>query len=478
MQDQQHSNTVRVKLHQARIRSNFIKIHFRPASHGLWLSSLLPLAFLATIFRSKGVVKFDYELSAILLIGLFLQTLEAIFRIIQDSMTISYTIAIQLMPGLVTSTMIYAVLQQNVAFSIITGIFITQLYRFTYLQVLSSLPRSFTLGEASIVSQAIVIFLYNCFLRLPFIEESTTQMEDLNIVLQIGLIAVIAIILMTYYIPIFRYSIAFYLLMISTIVMVCIVPIRSQMAVVILFDFLFTDVERIVIVGIYICLLILMGLIVSWKVKKAQRASTRDRKAFHILICIVFVPGLIFQCQFLFVATVVILAIFLVLETARIIELYPVSQVLHESILTFIDEKDAGDVALTPIYLLVGCSAPLWIHNSPCDLTGSTSFELLPLLSGIISIGIGDTFASIVGSKFGRHKWWNREKSVEGTIAGILSQFLFIYVLHSLGYLPMSQRLIIISGIAVITNSLIEALTDQVDNLVLPLVTYIILTYK
>lgn len=409
---------------------------------------------------------------------MFLQTLETIFKLTQDAIKTHYKIAIQLIPAIVTSTAIFAVLQQGVAFSIVTGLAITQLYRFVYLQILSSLPLSFTLGEASIVAQAFVIFIYNCFLKLPFIEESSGQTEDLNLVLQIGLLAVIVIILTTYYISIFRTSIGFYALVISSIVLVCIVPIRGQMAVKILFDFLFTDIERIIVVGLYILLLILMGFAVSWQVKRAQRASTSVRKVFHVLICLVFVPGLIYQCQFLFVATVVILAIFLILETARIIELYPVSRVLNESILTFIDEKDAGRVALTPIYLLVGCSAPLWIHNSPCDLTGSTSSELLPLLAGIISIGIGDTFASVVGSKFGRHKWWNREKSVEGTIAGNLSQFLFLIVIYSLGLLPLSDRLITVSCIGVIVNSIVEALTDQVDNLVLPLVTYVILSFK
>lgn len=407
-----------------------------------------------------------------------LQTWELIIAITQDTLKFHHKIAIRLIPSFITSILIYAVLQQEVAFSFITGVFVTQFYRFIYNRTLLSLPFSFTLGEAAIVNQGIVILFYNCFLKLPFIENSTTQTEDLNYVLQIGLLAVIVIILTTYLIPIFRYSFIFYILLISTIIIVCVWPIRSQMAVLILLDFLFSDIDRSFVVGTYLILLVLMGFVVSWQLNKKEHATTSVRKIFHILICFVFVPGLVFQCQFLFVASVVILAIFLILETARLIKLFPVSQILEASVLTFIDEKDAGKVALTPIYLLAGCSAPLWIHNSPCDVTGSTSFELLPLLSGVLSIGIGDTFASVVGSKVGRHKWWNREKSVEGTIAGILSQFTFIYIIHSLGYLPMNSRLIIISSIAVISNSLVEALTDQVDNLVLPLVTYLFLTYK
>lgn len=165
-------------------------------------------------------------------------------------------------------------------------------------------------------------------------------------------------------------------------------------------------------------------------------------------------------------------------QTARLIKLFPFSGILDTAVSSFIDEKDAGNVALTPIYLLVGCSCPLWIHNSPCDLTDCAGFEILPLLSGILSIGIGDTFAGIVGSKIGKHKWPNSSKSVEGTLASIFAQNLFIALLYALGLISLNVKLSAICEFAIIFNALVEARTDQVDNLVLPLITYIILSYK
>lgn len=154
-----------------------------------------------------------------------------------------------------------------------------------------------------------------------------------------------------------------------------------------------------------------MGLIgvtvvtVNWQMNRSEKSNTRTRKIFHILIVFVFVPGLIYQCTFLFVASGIALALLIVLETMRVIRLAPVYEVLEEAVRSFIDEKDAGLIALTPIYLLVGCSTPIWLHSCPCDLTDSAGFELIPLMAGVISVGIGDTAASIVGSKFGRHKW-------------------------------------------------------------------------
>ena len=99
------------------------------------------------------------------------------------------------------------------------------------------------------------------------------------------------------------------------------------------------------------------------------------------------------------------LALHLVLETARVIKLYPVADVLEASVSAFLDDKDSGHVAFTPIYLLAGLSCGLWIHPEPCDLTESTEYEFLPLLAGVLSVGIGDTIASVFGSKLGRNKW-------------------------------------------------------------------------
>lgn len=407
-----------------------------------------------------------------------LQTMEVFGALIREGNPLAVGLITKLIPCNITTLLLHYVLGHEFSFSFLTSSMVMAVYRLSLMTLLKSLPFSFTLGEAALVVQGLVVFMYHCFLTLPFLDEAKS-IDEINIVLQIGLVGVAVIVASASLIPIFRKSCVFYSLLISVIVGVCIAPIGNKLAVTILINFVFNDTERIVTVGVYITLLALAGFIVSWQMGKNKKGSTSMRKAFHILIVLAFLPGLLFQCQFLYVATVVILAIFIVLEVARVIKLFPVADVLESSVDAFIDEKDAGKIALTPIYLLVGCSAPLWIHNSPCDLTGSSSFELLPLLSGILSIGIGDTFASIVGSKIGRHKWSSMsKKTVEGTIAGIVAQAGFLYSLYFLGYLPLTKILMAVCGIAVITNSLVEALTDQVDNLVLPIITFIILALK
>lgn len=423
-------------------------------------------------------MQFSYELSTVLLFGMFLQSLEVFYGLAQPDFKIVARICVGSTPWLVTSMLIWLLLDQNILFSIVTSFIVNFVYRCSYIYLLKSLPQTFTLGEGSVVSQALVIFLYNCYLKLPFMTKVNSLNEKLSLLLQLGMLGVLFIVITTRILTFFRKWIWFYPLLLTVIASVCMVPIQDSPALYTLLNFTFSDLERTFITGIYIALVVIAVVAVNWQIRKNQRGSTSTRKIFHILIVLVYVPGLIFQCLLLYVASVIILAIFIVLELARVVKLYPVTEILESSIQAFIDEKDAGKIAVTPIYLLVGCSAPLWIHNLPCDLTGSSAFELLPLLSGITSIGIGDTFASIVGSQIGSHKWGNSSKSVEGTIASIIAQTGFLYGLGYLGFISLNLKLMSVCGVAVIANSLIEALTDQVDNLVLPLVTYIILTIK
>lgn len=408
-----------------------------------------------------------------------LQSLGIFINFTFDQIRFIYKLTVKILPSIITATLLWIILGQKITFSIMTGFVVLQAYKQILFKLLQSMPKSFSFGEGTVVSQGLVIFLYNCFLQLPINMTSTDLHQQLITILQLGLLGVMTLVLSVYYIPFFKNWQFFFPQLFIICTSLCLTIIDNKYAITILWNFVFKDVERSIIVGLYILFLALASTAVVWQIQKNQKSSSAIRKIFHILIVMVYVPGMMYQCNFLFTASVVILALLVVLELSRVIKLYPVYEALESSVSAFIDEKDAGKVAFTPLYLLAGCSLPLWIHNSPCDLIDSCSFEFLPLLSGILSIGIGDTFASIIGSKLGRHKWSGKsQKSVEGTIASILSQAAFIYCLHFFGFLYLNTRLSAICGIAVISNALIEAFTNQVDNLILPIITYAILATK
>lgn len=363
-------------------------------------------------------------------------------------------------------------------FCLISGFFPSFVFNGLYLLVLRKLPQSFTLGELALVLQGYVIFLYNSFIQVPYYYNHPpfTTLSQMTAILQVGFLGVSTIAAITFLFPIFRKTSTFYCLLISIVFTVMALPVTRDLPVITLVKFIFSNSERLFFTSYFAGLLGLTASVVWWHVTTNQSSSTVIRKIFHLLIVLVFVPGLIYECTYLYVASGVIFAIFIVIEIARIIKLYPVYDVLQTSIQSFIDEKDAGIVALTPLYLLAGCSIPFWLHVCPCDLTDSTVFEFLPLIAGVLAVGIGDTAASYFGSKYGKHKWNGMDKSMEGTAANVLSQVLAILLFNQLGLVRLCSKNVSLSIMAITATAIAEAKTDQVDNLVLPIISFIFLS--
>jgi len=79
------------------------------------------------------------------------------------------------------------------------------------------------------------------------------------------------------------------------------------------------------------------------------------------------------------------------------------------------------------------------------------------------------TFVFVLGSN----------KTVEGTIGCAVGQMAALVVLAGLGHVPVTLNMnlfkVVKPLLVVCFTSLVEAKTDQIDNLVLPLLTYILL---
>ena len=154
----------------------------------------------------------------------------------------------------------------------------------------------------------------------------------------------------------------------------------------------------------------------------------------------------------------------------RIEKIEPFSSIISTAFSVFLDEKDGGVLILSHLYLLAGIASPLWLN--PCSFEHVQNNNILPLLAGMLSVGIGDTAASIGGTYLGRRKWAGTKKTVEGSVCGVVAQLAVVGGLVSSGFLDVSWS---IWGKLLVSTSLVavvEALTDQVDNIVLPLLLY------
>lgn len=105
----------------------------------------------------------------------------------------------------------------------------------------------------------------------------------------------------------------------------------------------------------------------------------------------------------------------------------------------FRDYQDEGRLLLTPVYLLVGCALPIWLTDVE-DGNILTPVQYSAAIAGILSIGIGDTFASIGGSLFGRTRWKGRHFYISTSHQNTLLFQVFVFQLHVNQCFPLSYE--------------------------------------
>ncbi|KAJ7454788.1 hypothetical protein FB451DRAFT_1049556 [Mycena latifolia] len=186
------------------------------------------------------------------------------------------------------------------------------------------------------------------------------------------------------------------------------------------------------------------------------------RKFFHALVVVMFVPGVAFDPAFTHLAFSAAFALFVFAEYVRYFAIYPFGAAVHLFMNEFLDTKDGGTAIVSHFYLLTGCAGALWLEGPAPPLLQFT---------GVLVLGIGDALASIVGKRHGRHVWSPTTlKTLEGSGAFTLSVVASAWALRVCGLVaPFSTpRYVLVVALA----SVLEALSDQNDNLTLPLYTW------
>ncbi|XP_012471591.1 dolichol kinase EVAN isoform X1 [Gossypium raimondii] len=239
-----------------------------------------------------------------------------------------------------------------------------------------------------------------------------------------------------------------------------------------IFQFIFSEPFKRLSLCIYWLVLIYASVLRFYHISKNSKIERiLLRKYYHLLAVLMFLPALIYQPKFLDLAFSAALAVFLVLEIIRVWRIWPLGQLVHQFMSAFTDHRDSDLIIVSHFSLLLGCALPIWMSS------GFNDRPLTPF-SGILSLGIGDTMASMVGHKYGVLRWSKTgKKTIEGTAAGITSVLaacsVLLPLLASTGYFLTQHWFPIF--IAVTTSGLLEAYTTQLDNAFIPLVFYSLL---
>uniref|UniRef100_A0ACD5Z6X0 Uncharacterized protein n=1 Tax=Avena sativa TaxID=4498 RepID=A0ACD5Z6X0_AVESA len=237
-------------------------------------------------------------------------------------------------------------------------------------------------------------------------------------------------------------------------------------------NYMFTNShERLSLCAYWICV-IYVSIRRFYSISKQSKTERiLLRKYYHLVAVLIFSPAVIFQPAFLDLAFGAAFAVFLILEMIRVWEVYPLGRTVHQFMNAFTDHRDSEILIISHFSLLLGCALPKWMSS------GFNDRPLAPF-AGILSLGIGDTMASMIGYKYGVLRWSKTgKKTIEGTAAGITSVLaacsILVSLLASSGYI-LSQHWLSLS-VAVTLSLLLEAYTTQLDNAFIPLVFYSLL---
>ncbi|WZZ27412.1 hypothetical protein YC2023_010813 [Brassica napus] len=236
--------------------------------------------------------------------------------------------------------------------------------------------------------------------------------------------------------------------------------------------FVFSEPLKRISLCIYWVLLIVVSVSRFYSISRSSKVERiLLRKYYHLMAVLMFLPALVLQPKFLDLAFGAALAVFVALEIIRIWRVQPLGEPLHHFMNAFTDHRDSELLIVSHFSLLLGCALPIWMSSGFND-------RALSPFSGILSLGIGDTTASMVGHKYGVLRWSKTgKKTVEGTAAGITSVmavcFVLVPVLASMGYILSQGWWSLL--LAVTATGMLEAYTAQLDNAFIPLVFYSLL---
>ncbi|KAI5953277.1 SEC59 [Candida jiufengensis] len=243
--------------------------------------------------------------------------------------------------------------------------------------------------------------------------------------------------------------------------------ILNENALVWLYEYVTNDPERLNILKTWILSATIIIPLVFYFADYFS-LNTR-RKIWHlaIIIALTFSNDILFgQVEFTLIALLGMIIVFLIIEFIRYNEVSFIGTYLTNLLIKFQDTKDLGPLNLSYIYLLTGVTIPI-----AYDYLAHKNQVTIIRYIGLIALGIGDSFASIIGKRFGTFKWKGSEKSVQGTIAFILTSFIAINVVeyynrNNKHYIPIKNWENAL--VSIILGGVLEGTSNINDNYLIP----------
>ncbi|KAG7171345.1 dolichol kinase-like [Homarus americanus] len=354
------------------------------------------------------------------------------------------------------------------------------LYELTH-WLFRSFPGSFSLGEGAVVGQtgalAITCSLCNIFTSI-LMPRMLSDSQKISLFVQTAVLIFSSMVVGLYKLPLLHTARMFvpFVCVCGTAGVAVSSLLLGKWTPLWLLDLIIEAPTRLTLLAWWSGLALVAVALTTWARRRSNIATTVLRKVYHVVIILVFTPGILLEPAFTHLAATAAVMFCLLLEMVRVKEIEPIASIISQAFSTFLDEKDGGTLVLSHIYLLAGVASPLWI--SPCQflevevMSKLPPESVLPLLAGVLAVGVGDTAASVGGTYLGRRRWSGTKKTVEGSLCGVIAQMMAVLVLVGIGVVDVSLaawgRLVISASLVAV----VEALTDQVDNIVLPLLLY------
>ncbi|XP_052758400.1 dolichol kinase [Galleria mellonella] len=449
---------------------NAAGVETRPVkTNGLWCCFLLPvvLTFYILLYNVSPLYKLVTYMSYGLL---FYSILFIVFISISSVVIKESTYGGCVASSLVSALFLYSFLGQDLIFSLmVVSVPVVSWYSYMLRQALIRCPRTFTIGEAMIVIQGIVLFgLMGLAKLFSNLDDTNEETDFINVIIYTVLSTVGIIITLLYLLTDEQRNIQNLAKIFGAGAVFALIILHSVLGASFMLKFwnyIFMHENRVQIFCFWLSLVIIAVLVLLSRTKLAVKANTVTRKSFHILASLVFMSGILLDVNLITLAAGIGLGLLVLVEALRKSRIEPISSALQSAFLVYSDEKDCGSFAMTPLYLYAGLACPLLLVPQHAGVE-------LELLSGVLAIGVGDTAASWFGSHYGFNKWTGSNRTLEGTAFNILSQVATVYALE-LFELLQGNNALIRTVVAATVTGLVEAKTDQVDNLILPLVSLI-----